>query len=115
MIKLHVKAADTFAGGTISLTNSKLTTSTAGAETSVEDATATVKMSPRKIEKKIAMTGEITSLEALAGAKFMLQNEAGFVLYTPDGWDVKVAKPVTATSNKGNGGFFTLELGWLTS
>ena len=108
VIKLHVKAADTFAGGTISLTNSKLTTSTAGAETSVEDATATVNMSPRKIEKKIAMTGEITSLEALAGAKFMLQNEAGLVLYTPDGWDVKVAKPVTATSNKGNGGFFTL-------
>ena len=108
VIKLHVKAADTFAGGTIALTNSKLTTSTAGAETSVEDATATVNMSPRKIEKKIAMTGEITSLEALAGAKFMLQNEAGLVLYTPDGWDVKVAKPVTATSNKGNGGFFTL-------
>ena len=108
VIKLHVKAADNFAGGTIALTNSKLTTSTAGAESSVADATATVKMSPRKIEKKIAMTGEITSLEALAGAKFMLQNEAGFVLYTPDGWDVKVAKPVTATSNKGNGGFFTL-------
>ena len=42
VIKLHVKAADTFAGGTIALTNSKLTTSTAGAETNVESSTANV-------------------------------------------------------------------------
>ena len=42
VIKLHVKAADTFAGGTISLTNSKLTISAAGAETNVESSTANV-------------------------------------------------------------------------
>ena len=42
VIKLHVKAADTFAGGTIALTNSKLTISAAGAETNVESSTANV-------------------------------------------------------------------------
>ena len=42
VITIKVKAAENFAAGTIALTNSKLTTSTAGAEINVEDTTATV-------------------------------------------------------------------------
>ena len=61
-----------------------------------------------KVAKKAEMTGELKSIAELEGAKFMLQNEAGLVLYTPDGWDVKVADLITATANKGNGGFFTV-------
>jgi hypothetical protein len=60
------------------------------------------------VAKKAEMSGEITSLEDLKNAKFMLQNKDGLVLYTPDGWDVKVADIITATSNKANGGFFSL-------
>jgi len=41
-IKLTVTAASDFTGGTISLANSKLTTSTAGAEINVENATANI-------------------------------------------------------------------------
>ena len=65
-----------------------------------------------KVVKKTEMTGEVTSLEALKASKFMLQNSAGQILYTPDGWDVKVAPDlITAVSNKGNGGMFALEDG----
>ena len=60
------------------------------------------------VAKKAEMSGEISSLEDLKNAKFMLQNKDGLVLYTPDGWDVKVADIITATSNKANGGFFSL-------
>jgi len=65
-----------------------------------------------KVVKKTEMTGEVTSLEALKASKFMLQNSAGQILYTPDGWDVKVAPDlITAVSNKGNGGMYALEDG----
>ena len=42
VITIKVKAAENFAAGTIALTNSKLTTSTAGAEINVENSTANV-------------------------------------------------------------------------
>ncbi len=61
-----------------------------------------------KVVKKAEMTGEITSVEDLKSARFMLQNDAGLLLYTPDGWDIKVGTLLTAISNKGNGGFYEL-------
>lgn len=60
-----------------------------------------------KIVKKVEMTGEVTSLEALKSATFMLQN-GDVVLYTPSGWDIKVAAAAIATEKTGNGGFFAL-------
>lgn len=60
-----------------------------------------------KIVKKVEMTGEVTSLEALKSATFMLQN-GDVVLYTPSGWDIKVAAAAIATEKTDNGGFFAL-------
>ena len=42
IITMTVKAADTFAGGNITLTNNRITTSAAGAETTADDATTNV-------------------------------------------------------------------------
>ena len=84
VIKLHVKAADNFVGGTISLTNSKLTTSTAGAESPVADATATVKMTPATalIKPTTSITEEFTSIAALEGKTFAIVNKTdGKALY----------------------------------
>lgn len=60
-----------------------------------------------KVIKKVEMTGEVTSLEALKSATFMLQN-GDVVLYTPSGWDIKVAAAAIATEKTDNGGFFAL-------
>ena len=62
-----------------------------------------------KVAKKAEMTGELKSIAELEANKFMLQNEAGLVIYTPDGWDVKVADIITATSNTGNGGLLEVK------
>jgi hypothetical protein len=65
-----------------------------------------------KVVKKTAMTGEVTSVENLASATFMLQNGTGdeaVVLYTPSGWDIKVAPLLTAIAKQDNGGFYKLE------
>ncbi|MDE7117654.1 MAG: hypothetical protein K2O61_03305, partial [Bacteroidaceae bacterium] len=65
-----------------------------------------------KVVKQAEMKGEITSVEDLAESMFMLQNGEGdgaVVLYTPDGWDIKVAPLVTAAGKADNGGFYKLE------
>ena len=59
--------------------------------------------------KKTEMKGEVTSVEALKEATFMLQNEAAKVMYTPSGWDIKVATLIDAVSKNDNGGFYKLE------
>lgn len=59
--------------------------------------------------KKAEMKGEVTSVEALKEATFMLQNEGTKVMYTPSGWDIKVATLIDAVSKKDNGGFYKLE------
>lgn len=59
--------------------------------------------------KKTEMKGEVTSVEALKEATFMLQNEEAKVMYTPSGWDIKVATLIDAVSKKDNGGFYKLE------
>ena len=62
-----------------------------------------------KVAKKAEMTGELKSIAELEANKFMLQNEAGLVIYTPVNWDVKVADIITATSNTGNGGLLEVK------
>ncbi|MDO4738943.1 MAG: hypothetical protein Q4A50_10060 [Bacteroidales bacterium] len=59
--------------------------------------------------KKTEMKGEVTSVEALKEATFMLQNEEAKVMYTPSGWDIKVATLIDAVSKNDNGGFYKLE------
>lgn len=65
-----------------------------------------------KVVKKSEMKEEVTSVADLANATFMLQSGTGeeaVVLYTPSGWDIKVAPMVTAIAKQDNGGFFKLE------
>lgn len=65
-----------------------------------------------KVVRQTGMTGEITSVTDLASSMFMLQNGEGdeaVVLYTPSGWDIKVAPLATAIASEDNGGFFKLE------
>lgn len=65
-----------------------------------------------KVVKKATLTGEVTSLDALKEATFLLADESGtevVVMYTPSGWDIKVASASTALANLTNGGFYKLE------
>ena len=81
VITLTVKAADTFEGGTIQLTNTRLTTSTAGAELKADDVTANVTVEP-------ATEPEATVLENIAALKAFEPTESGTVKVTLN--DVKV-------------------------
>ena len=60
-----------------------------------------------KLSKTLDTENALTSLSDLQVTTFVLQN-GDVVLYTPDGWDIKVAALATATANAANGGLFQL-------
>lgn len=60
-----------------------------------------------KLSKTLDTENALTSLSDLQVTTFVLQN-GDVVLYTPDGWDIKVAALATATAKAANGGLFQL-------
>ena len=86
VIKMRVKAADNFESGTITLANSKLTTTTAGAEISVDGSTANVTKTPAP-EPEPVYTSKVTyALKTgdtfTSGQTVEVKDEAGKVVAT---------------------------------
>ena len=65
------------------------------------------------IFKNTELLNEVTSVEDLMTAPFLLQGEDGLMPYTPgaapNSWDIYVSEPVTVLADVVNGGYFEME------
>jgi hypothetical protein len=79
----------------------------------IEPETEPIEYALDNISKNTELLKEVTSVEALTAAPFLLKGEDGLMPYTPgkapDSWDIYVSEPVTVLADVVNGGYFEME------